>query len=129
LITGVTFEIGEEIHENSSPQGLSNSADQIAPTWECVWKQKTATATVHMAFSADGTLFATAGRADRLVKIWFEQKPREYWIYKTAFLSLTVLTGSLEVVKNCRVYFPQFEEISDQNFQNCGIIRDILKKT
>lgn len=78
---GVTFEIGEEVNENSSPQGLNASSEQIAASWDCVWKQRTATATVHMAFSADGTLFATAGRSDRLVKIWFEQKPREFiWL-------------------------------------------------
>lgn len=79
---GVTFEIGEEVNENSSPQGLNASSEQIAASWDCVWKQRTATATVHMAFSADGTLFATAGRSDRLVKIWFEQKPRELnWLF------------------------------------------------
>jgi hypothetical protein len=78
---GVTFEIGEEVNENSSPQGLNASSEQLAASWDCVWKQRTATATVHMAFSADGTLFATAGRSDRLVKIWFEQKPREFiWL-------------------------------------------------
>ncbi|XP_059484944.1 dmX-like protein 2 [Neocloeon triangulifer] len=71
----VTFEIGEEVSENSPPQAHNFSGEQPVPSWECVWKQKTATPTVHMAFSADGTLFATAGKSDRLVKIWFEQKP------------------------------------------------------
>nr|CAD7407147.1 unnamed protein product [Timema cristinae] len=42
--------------------------------WECIWKCHTATPVVHMAFSPDGTLFATSGKSDRLVKIWFENK-------------------------------------------------------
>jgi len=49
------------------------------------------------------------------------------------FLSKTVLARSLEVAKDFRVYLPQFgdpiSEISDQNFQNCGNIQDILEKT
>lgn len=44
--------------------------------WECVWKCQTPTAVFHVEFSPDGTLFATAGREDRLVKIWFENKHR-----------------------------------------------------
>ncbi|XP_065333652.1 dmX-like protein 2 isoform X2 [Cloeon dipterum] len=71
----VTFEIGEEVSEQPPTSPNHNNVEQPAVSWECVWKQRTATPTVHMAFSADGTLFATAGRADRLVKIWFEQKP------------------------------------------------------
>lgn len=27
-----------------------------------------------MAFSPDGTLFATSGKSDRLVKVWYENK-------------------------------------------------------
>jgi len=43
------------------------------------------------------------------------------------FLSKTVLAGSLEVAKNFQGLFASLE-ISDKNFQNCGNIRDILKK-
>lgn len=42
--------------------------------WDCVWKCKTATPVYHMEFSPDGTLFATSGKNDRLVKIWYENK-------------------------------------------------------
>lgn len=66
---GVTFEIGEEIH----PQQPSGQEEDDRG-WECVWSCHTATPVFHMSFSPDGTLFATAGRSDRLVKIWFENK-------------------------------------------------------
>ncbi|XP_075227186.1 rabconnectin-3 alpha isoform X2 [Lycorma delicatula] len=75
---GVTFEIGEEAGEstgcNKGPASLPPGLDEEDRGWECVWKCHTATPILHMAFSPDGTLFATAGRNDRLVKIWFENK-------------------------------------------------------
>jgi len=72
---GVTFEIGEE----AIPMSLTTSYNcgEIRG-WECVWQKETATPVVHIAFSPDGTLFATAGKDDRLVKIWFENKQCEY---------------------------------------------------
>lgn len=66
--SGVTFEIGEEAG------GSSILDEEKEKGWECVWKCRTANPTLHMAFSPDGTLFATAGFNDRLVKIWFENK-------------------------------------------------------
>ncbi|CAG2068689.1 unnamed protein product [Timema podura] len=65
---GVKFEIGEDV---CPPQGALLEEDR---GWECIWKCHTATPVVHMAFSPDGTLFATSGKSDRLVKIWFENK-------------------------------------------------------
>lgn len=78
IVTGgqVTFEIGED--------AMGPSKDNMPPLeeeergWECVWRCHTATPVLHMAFSPDGTLFATAGKNDRLVKIWFENKQRKY---------------------------------------------------
>lgn len=43
-------------------------------SWQCVWKATTAIPVQHLAFSPDGTLFATCGEDDRLVKIWYENK-------------------------------------------------------
>jgi len=71
---GVTFEIGEE----AIPMSLTTSYNCEVRGWECVWQKETATPVVHIAFSPDGTLFATAGKDDRLVKIWFENKQCEY---------------------------------------------------
>lgn len=43
-------------------------------SWICVWRCHTATPAYHLAFSPDGTLFATSGKNDRLVKIWYQNK-------------------------------------------------------
>lgn len=67
---GVTFEIGEDAMGPS----MGPPPDEEDRGWECVWRCVPATPVLHMAFSPDGTLFATAGRNDRLVKIWFENK-------------------------------------------------------
>lgn len=48
--------------------------EQEQTTWHCVWKAVTAIPVQHMAFSPDGTLFATCGENDRLVKIWYENR-------------------------------------------------------
>ncbi|XP_034672177.1 dmX-like protein 2 isoform X1 [Drosophila subobscura] len=66
--TGVKFEIGESKEVKQSNQG-----DDVS-TWENIWSCQTAIPIYHMAFSPDGTLFATCGRNDRLVKIWYENK-------------------------------------------------------
>lgn len=39
--------------------------------WECIWKCTTATEVHFLSFSPDSFLFATAGKFDRLVKIWY----------------------------------------------------------
>nr|XP_006818127.1 PREDICTED: Dmx-like 2 [Saccoglossus kowalevskii] len=43
--------------------------------WECICQCKTASPIYHLKFSADGQYFASAGKADRLVKIWYCIKP------------------------------------------------------
>lgn len=68
--TVVTFEIGGG--DPKTPTGEEQSENDSE--WECIWKCQTATPVHHMAFSPDGTLFATSGKSDRLVKIWFENK-------------------------------------------------------
>lgn len=77
--SGVTFEIGGESQPNLSGPNIDGE-DENWTGWDCVWKSRTATPVFHMAFSPDGTLFATAGKCDRLVKIWFENKQCEYYI-------------------------------------------------
>ena len=42
--------------------------------WEPVWRVRPPSPVTFLAFSADGTLFATAGRADRLVRIWYQNQ-------------------------------------------------------
>ncbi|KYM98277.1 DmX-like protein 2 [Cyphomyrmex costatus] len=67
----VTFSIGGEA-ESPGPGDTSVANDPGG--WNCVWKCRTATPVHLMSFSPDGTLFATTGMNDRLVKIWFENK-------------------------------------------------------
>ena len=43
-------------------------------TWECTWRVRPASPVVYLAFSADGTLFATAGKHDRLVRVWYQNQ-------------------------------------------------------
>ena len=77
--SGVTFEIGGESQSQANLSGPGPDADDDNwQGWDCVWKCRTATPVFHMAFSPDGTLFATSGKCDRLVKIWFENKQCMY---------------------------------------------------
>ncbi|KAM8719971.1 hypothetical protein ACLKA7_006087 [Drosophila subpalustris] len=69
--TGVKFEIGES---KETKQSSTNAQTDDVSTWENIWSCQTAIPIYHMAFSPDGTLFATCGRNDRLVKIWYENK-------------------------------------------------------
>ncbi|XP_076053753.1 rabconnectin-3 alpha isoform X2 [Oratosquilla oratoria] len=57
----VHFDLGDEKEE-----------DELS--WSCIWTCVTATPTVFLSFSPDGTLFATASSCDRLVKIWYDNK-------------------------------------------------------
>ncbi|KAL8625455.1 hypothetical protein ACOMHN_018600 [Nucella lapillus] len=55
--------------------------------WECVWKIKPATPVYHLQFSPDGFLFASAGKADRLVKIWYEDLKVQHGLARADSLS------------------------------------------
>lgn len=74
----VTFEIGGPA--TSDPRTPTNE-EENETGWECVWKCHTATPVHHMSFSPDGTLFATSGKSDRLVKVWYENKHCKYFGY------------------------------------------------
>ena len=52
---------------------IGDNRDACA-TWECVWRVRPASPVVYLAFSADGTLFATAGKNDRLVRVWYQNQ-------------------------------------------------------
>lgn len=75
IIIAVTFEIGGSDRDPKTPN------NEEEPEWECVWKCHTATQVHHMSFSPDGTLFATSGKSDRLVKIWYENKHGMFGIH------------------------------------------------
>nr|CAI5817941.1 unnamed protein product [Callosobruchus analis] len=73
----VTFTLGGgggEEGEGHDADGDTRLQEPDQPSWQCVWKAETAIPVQHLAFSPDGTLFATCGENDRLVKIWYENR-------------------------------------------------------
>ncbi|RWS23024.1 DmX-like protein 2, partial [Leptotrombidium deliense] len=59
------------------------SADKMR--WDCVWQCRTASPVCFVRFSPDGTLFVSAGKSDRLVKIWYESAAKS--TYYTHFVA------------------------------------------
>ncbi|XP_060524786.1 dmX-like protein 2 isoform X2 [Cylas formicarius] len=70
----VTFTLGGGPEGEDNQDDHEKAQDQEQTSWNCVWKAITAIPIQHLAFSPDGTLFATCGENDRLVKIWYENK-------------------------------------------------------
>ncbi|XP_049821296.1 dmX-like protein 2 isoform X4 [Aethina tumida] len=70
----VTFTLGGENTDQDLGDEPDKPQEQEQTQWQCVWKANTAIPVQHLAFSPDGTLFATCGENDRLVKIWYENK-------------------------------------------------------
>ncbi|XP_050731976.1 dmX-like protein 2 isoform X2 [Eriocheir sinensis] len=68
----VTFDLGGYSGDDDSMGGGGAGRDETS--WACVWRCLTAAPTAFLSFSPDGTLFATAATADRLVKIWYDNK-------------------------------------------------------
>ncbi|KAM9329747.1 LOW QUALITY PROTEIN: dmX-like protein 1 [Gastrophryne carolinensis] len=63
-----------QLWSNTSTDKLSNEDCQEntdVSTWKCIWQCKTAFAVHLMKFSPDGEFFATAGKDDCLVKVWY----------------------------------------------------------
>ncbi|XP_037932594.1 dmX-like protein 1 [Teleopsis dalmanni] len=68
----VKFMIGG--YDREMKTASSGTVEDNSTSWENIWICQTAIPIYHLAFSPDGTLFATCGRNDRLVKIWYENK-------------------------------------------------------
>lgn len=97
LLAGtVTFSIGGEA-DSPLPGDSINGNEPGA--WNCVWKCRTATPVHLMSFSPDGTLFATTGFNDRLVKIWFENKQCKIFAYLTEIRCLTVIDEFIKIIQ------------------------------
>lgn len=120
--TAVTFEIGDR--DPRTPP----TEEEAETGWECVWKCHTATPVHHMAFSPDGTLFATSGKSDRLVKVWYENKHCKCTIIIIFFFSILVYKCCFYVF--VLVLFPnksldsaQFASMSSANIEiNYGFV-------
>ncbi|VDM24379.1 unnamed protein product [Toxocara canis] len=65
--TPVMFSISEEEHD-------TQATDVFPAAWECVWSVELAAAPKYIRYSPDGTLFATCGVNDRVVKIWYQEE-------------------------------------------------------
>ncbi|XP_010285756.1 PREDICTED: dmX-like protein 1, partial [Phaethon lepturus] len=57
--------------ENPSDNDNTERTDVGLGEWKCIWKCKTASQVCLMKFSPDGEFFATAGKDDCLVKVWY----------------------------------------------------------
>ena len=66
---GASFHIGNSAAEKETVESPGG--------WRCMWKTRPANPVAHLAFSPDGTLFATAAKNDRLVRIWYQNQQRE----------------------------------------------------
>ena len=69
-------EVKEGASENVSFQlGAADDSDQeTRTTWSCLWKTRPANSIAFLAYSSDGSLFATAGANDRLVRVWYQNQ-------------------------------------------------------
>ncbi|VDK43174.1 unnamed protein product [Anisakis simplex] len=67
----VMFNINEEDHETQQPNEVTTSTQ---PAWECVWSVQMSAPPKFIRYSPDGTLFATCGVNDRMVKIWYQER-------------------------------------------------------
>ncbi|XP_046448229.1 dmX-like protein 2 isoform X2 [Daphnia pulex] len=86
LPRSATFQLGagndvdsdEEDREAEAKESTSNQSPHTgdaSDSYELAWETRTATPVRLMSFSPDGTLFATAGMNDPLVKVWYQDKP------------------------------------------------------
>ncbi|NXY76882.1 DMXL1 protein, partial [Glareola pratincola] len=57
--------------ENPSDNDNTERTDVGLGEWKCIWQCKTASQVSLMKFSPDGEFFATAGKDDCLVKVWY----------------------------------------------------------
>uniref|UniRef100_A0A8D0G2K2 DmX-like protein 1 n=1 Tax=Sphenodon punctatus TaxID=8508 RepID=A0A8D0G2K2_SPHPU len=57
--------------ENQTEDGNTEKTDVNFGDWRCIWQCKTASQVNLMKFSPDGEFFATAGKDDCLVKVWY----------------------------------------------------------
>jgi WD40 repeat protein len=73
-IGGAVEEETDDDDENNDNEEESNSGSARCGNWESIWRVRPPNSVVFLAFSVDGTLFATAGRHDRLVRIWYQNQ-------------------------------------------------------
>ncbi|KAL5005247.1 hypothetical protein ScPMuIL_018703 [Solemya velum] len=89
---GVRFQLGGHDHDHDAESNGNQPCPQQQQQqqqhqeiqfddsvyWDCTWRCRPATPVYHLKFSPDGMLFASASRADRLVKIWYEDRKIQF---------------------------------------------------
>ncbi|ELU10253.1 hypothetical protein CAPTEDRAFT_201231 [Capitella teleta] len=92
---------GASQHEEEEEEGveffIEEKEESVHHDWGCLWQCYTANTVHHAQFSPDGLLFATLGKADRMVKIWYENKKIE--------LPMMRQESSLSPVKRDEMHF------------------------
>ncbi|XP_062369452.1 dmX-like protein 1 isoform X6 [Cinclus cinclus] len=73
LLTGSNcLQLWSTVHlENPADNGSTERTGVGLGEWRCIWQCKTASQVCLMKFSPDGEFFATAGKDDCLVKVWY----------------------------------------------------------
>uniref|UniRef100_A0A6I8PMC7 Dmx like 2 n=1 Tax=Ornithorhynchus anatinus TaxID=9258 RepID=A0A6I8PMC7_ORNAN len=61
----------EEEQEADDDQSEGAKAPPLLNDWKCIWQCKTAVSVLLMEWSPDGEYFATAGKDDCLLKVWY----------------------------------------------------------
>ncbi|XP_028679377.1 dmX-like protein 2 isoform X1 [Erpetoichthys calabaricus] len=81
--------------EEESSQAFDDKLPPVLNDWKCVWHCKTAVSVHIMKWSPDGEYFATAGKDDCLLKVWYPT---------TAWKSAVVIPDLLDK-KSCSIHF------------------------
>ncbi|KAM9311328.1 dmX-like protein 2 [Gastrophryne carolinensis] len=76
-----TSDILEEDEDDMDEHVMEDKVQPALNDWNCIWQCKTAVPVLLMKWSPDGEYFATAGKDDCLLKVWY---PLTGW--KTTFL-------------------------------------------
>lgn len=67
--SGAKFDLTEE-NQSEAEDALESRFGN----WESIWRIRPPNPVFFLAFSTDGTLFATAGKTDKLARIWYENQ-------------------------------------------------------
>ncbi|GFS07033.1 DmX-like protein 2 [Elysia marginata] len=62
------------VHAIADPDHITDQQQTDLGAWECVWKIKPASPVTHLKYSPDSFVFASLGKDERLVKIWYEDQ-------------------------------------------------------
>ena len=67
--SGVKFDLTEQTQGE-----VEDELESRCGNWESIWRIRPPNPVFFLAFSTDGTLFATAGKTDKLARIWYENQ-------------------------------------------------------